>query len=190
MRHIYVNLWIYNLKSLSYPLYCFKHKKLIMKYIHFESSIRVSYPVGEYIIDALEWIEDLSKSFMYHIDKNDIDLKPTCIIWCRGSSGAILGSLLANALKKKFHTIKVAHIKKDGENSHSSKSYRSFTENNFNIVIDDFMHSGETLYKIIVDSGKEENSKFDLLILNGIRCAGLIESLKDDFKAFLTNYRL
>lgn len=125
----------------------------------------INYPVGYYIQDATCFIGNAVKVIMEMVQKKqfpyqDID------IWVRGSSGAILGGLLTQRLLTiGFTNISVIHIKKEGEDSHTENVFR--TNGKYNIIIDDFIASGETMNEIAKVAGKYVK-KIDLLIVSRI----------------------
>lgn len=112
-----------------------------MKTIPFADICRPTYPMGEniaqaiqYIDQAVPFIKDLIKDFPVHI-------------WCSGSSGAILAALLAKSIDN--HCV-IFHVKKEGENSHCGNSFDKASEDRqaVSIIIDDFIRTGETISRI------------------------------------------
>ena len=93
--------------------------------------------------------------------KSDIEKFTQIGIVCRGSSGAIMATILYTKFKAitTDKSIKICHVKKSGENSHSS-SVCAFTNNTetMYIWIDDFIDSGETFYQCL----KEMRSCFGM----------------------------
>lgn len=66
-------------------------------------------------------------------------------IYCAGSSGAIMATILSMNVAN----CKILHIKKEGEQSHSQYSpLKPYTENYINVIIDDFIASGDTVNRI------------------------------------------
>ena len=126
----------------------------------------------------MKYALEISKEMAFHIKKRATKDKRV-ILWCRGSSGAILSGLVSAHMKTKV--VLVNHIKKDGENSHSSKfTINSFDKNDINIVIDDFIASGET-FREIVKSIKECNLSVDGLCFTGQITMELIKETKPKF---------
>lgn len=125
----------------------------------------INYPVGYYIQDAVFFVDKVIKVLMEMAEKKQFPLG-NIDIWVRGSSGAILGGLLTQRLLTiGFTNISVIHIKKDGENSHTENVFR--TNGKYNVIIDDFVASGETMNEIAKVAGKYVK-KIDLLIVSRI----------------------
>ena len=114
----------------------------------------IQYPIGTHIMNNMDTINDMADSIYLvmseHYDLSHID---NVIIFCRGSSGAIISGIVSAKLsillpKRTFLTIH--HIKKEGESSHaggfieSSLFYRSIT-----IIVDDFIATGRTIISIL-----------------------------------------
>ena len=125
----------------------------------------INYPVGYHIQDAINFVNNATQVIMEMAKKKQFPLKDIDI-WVRGSSGAILGGLLTQRLFTiGFTNISVIHIKKDGENSHTENVFR--TNGKYNVIIDDFIASGETMNEIAKIAGKYVK-KIDLLIVSRI----------------------
>lgn len=121
-----------------------------METIHFNKGehFNVNYPVGTNMKNAME----LAKCYAIHLaeDIQSKDYNPYIglNIWVRGSSGAILGALTASILQNSFAHAKVVicHIKKPNEYSHYDGTDESSL--GLNIILDDFMSTGETVKAI------------------------------------------
>lgn len=133
-----------------------------------------SYPVGTHMLAAMKFAKKAYQTLINYCP--NLHTESSIVIWCRGSSGAILGALLAQHLitNESFRKmeIRVNHVKKEGESSHSSPE--TYCDTFFNIVIDDIIASGSTLKAIIdyIDNDKEhprkkEQFKLDALIIGG-----------------------
>lgn len=98
----------------------------------------MGYPLGKDLngafILAETFVEYFPKDILGHIN-----------LWCRGSSGAIMAT--AFAMKDKMHTFNICHVKKEGEKSH--ETYTRYEVSGINVIIDDFICSGETIDYII-----------------------------------------
>jgi len=103
----------------------------------------VGYPVGENIASAIKSVKKMANCF------NEVnEFKDKYVnIWCRGSSGAILATLLASTIDNKCH---ICHVKKDGEWAHNSEPTpaRHLSLPTINVIIDDFICSGSTVRSI------------------------------------------
>lgn len=127
------------------------------------------YPVGYNLDKAVEFV-NLAAS------KLPKDIGPTVNIWVRGSSGAILGTLLYQYIKVPCNLL---HIKKPGENSHN-RGTSLYYPNACNIIIDDLIESGETLSAILKSAEYHKIEFMDYLIASAIYDAKkAFQSIKD-----------
>ena len=113
-----------------------------------EGHISVDYPVGSNMHGVTKYVMQAADIF-----KNTFSSR-TVNVFCRGSSGAILAGLFSSYLIDTFD-IKIVHIKKEGEHSHSEKVPSHFDNHGINVIIDDFISSGSTvrnIYKAICDN--------------------------------------
>lgn len=138
-------------------------KTNIMKILGFKSENKELYPVGEHLDNVIIYIENISAELEKILDHTK------CLnIWCRGSSGAILAALLASRFI--YHSPRILHVKKEGEEAHSTNgSFNHHTSFNhvINIIIDDFVSSGETIRKIY-STARKFVPKIDVLIVHSI----------------------
>lgn len=116
--------------------------------LEFEDKDRLSYPVGEDMLSAINYINkviDKIKENNLFTDVQNITL------WCRGSSGALLSALFSAQLIQMGITVRIVHVRKDGESSHGD-SYRIIDQkeikDSYNIIIDDFISCGYTVQAI------------------------------------------
>lgn len=128
-----------------------------MKFIYFKDSYAMNHPVGENIENALEYISLVAPHVQNVIKKSNLN------IWCQGSSGAILSAFLVKELD---NSCKICHIKKEGEWSHQNYVSEIFYAPCKNILIDDFMRSGNTLDRIYEAYSKKFRTYLDILILS------------------------
>lgn len=120
-----------------------------MENYSFPSVGHLDYPVGNNIKIAAEFTKAAAYQFIKIREYNNP--YPSLNIWCRGSSGAILASLFAVHIH--MPNIKIIHVKKPGENSHSG-GYHPYTYGDaINVIIDDFVSSGKTLRHIYSQMG-------------------------------------
>jgi len=141
-----------------------------MKWINIHSD-QPDYPVGSNIGKAKKLIGHYLTVFykLYSFDKK-INL------WCRGSSGAIMATLFAANCKNEC---KICHVKKQGEDSHSYGYSRYENDGAINIVIDDFIATGDTIRAIVAaieDYAYKRGTTIKLDILM-VMCLAL---MKDD----------
>ena len=97
----------------------------------------VNYPIGINIAHNLPVIKNLAKAF------NKLKCKGKINVFCMGSSGAIMAAIFASIVKN----VTIIHVKKDGEESHSGYNdvTRFVGNGETNIIIDDFILSGDTM---------------------------------------------
>jgi hypothetical protein len=117
------------------------------------------YPVGNdmlrmkgYVQGALKAFEKLNPELRFQSERN-INL------FCRGSSGAICAALFVAYAP--WHC-KIIHIKKPGESAHCDAL--EFNPDNINVIIDDFMSSGDTVAEIYHNANSNQYKSKKLII--------------------------
>ncbi len=101
----------------------------------------INYPVGDNILESIPKIMKMIEGF-----ESIQEFKGKFVnLICRGSSGAIIAAFFAANLK--HNNLKIVHVKKEGESSHCT-SYLHEGHNAINVIVDDFIFSGETLNTI------------------------------------------
>lgn len=128
--------------------------------MHYIIDKQAVYPVGQHIFQATETIEQVVRV----IRSNNL-LPHDCHvdIFCRGSSGSILAALLVGKLS--HPDISIVYIRKENENSHSAP-YVPYSKNTkINVVIDDFIGTGETLNAVWEGMNNMGRDSIDLLII-------------------------
>ena len=98
----------------------------------------VHYPVGSNI----EAADSLATAMVKAIESF---YKTPINLICQGSSGAILAALVGSKLK---NMNKIIHIKKEGESSHCNGDVEFISSKDTNIIIDDFISSGDTVNRL------------------------------------------
>lgn len=147
---------------------------------------KINYPVGYHIQDAVNFINNVTQVIMEMSKKKQFPLK-NIDIWVRGSSGAILGGLLCQKLLAiGYENLSVIHIKKEGEDSHANNILA--TDGKYNIVIDDFVASGETMNEIAKETGKYVKY-IDLLIISKIALDIEYDSIDTDCFPYNNNIK-
>jgi hypothetical protein len=117
-----------------------------------------NYPLGidlniDLVTIILPLIELFKKQSEYH-NKN-INL------YCSGSSGAIMATIFSMHVNQ----CRILHVKKDGERAHNSNySLSPITHNSINVIIDDFICTGDTLNRIYPHV---RDGKVDCLVVSG-----------------------
>lgn len=129
--------------------------------LHYYNGHGCGYPVGSNITNAI----NLAKNAAIIFNKmKEYNSKQPINIWCRGSSGAILAALFALYIKKK-RDVYICHVKKEGESSHITQPCPA--SNAINIIIDDFISSGETIRAIKKKMESNSHYNVDCLIVGG-----------------------
>lgn len=123
----------------------------------------ISYPIGIDMKGTLNYIAQAAMEFQKIYGSRPY----TTNLFCRGSSGAILAGLFTSHFPDS--NMRIVHIKKEGEWSHSGCVSCGFESQAINVIIDDFISSGETIRDIYhkakeyTDRGRE--FKIDVLIV-------------------------
>ena len=119
---------------------------------------RLSYPVGTNISENLSRINMMADLILQEFGAMGINL------WCRGSSGAIIAAIIASYYHNNGGSVRICHVKKKGERSHSGNGCprQEFR----NIIVDDFSESGETVLEIHkVQQQMTDNKFLDAIVL-------------------------
>ena len=122
----------------------------------------MGYPVGLNMKDAVDYINKVGEVINLPCSKST-----EIAIWCRGSSGAILASLLLVKLTGGlgYSSVYIYHVKKPGESSHNIKHV---CDSEYHIVIDDFISSGETIRAIAMEMWQSKIEFIDCLIVHSV----------------------
>lgn len=133
--------------------------------VPFDRYQSLSYPVGEDMGSAFEFAKAAALKLQPIIASKN--LRKLNII-CRGSSGAILAALLSSQLVNVINC-QIIHIKKPGESSHSLTVPSFSWVEAVNVIIDDFISSGETIRAIYeaVHNSTGVRIPIDTLIIRG-----------------------
>ena len=129
----------------------------------------MNYPIGPNIKVNLPIINN-----MYRYIKEKFP-EGTITIWCRGSSGAIIAGIISSKLKGRA---RVVYVSKPNEKRHDRISPHVYS-NGYDIIVDDFVCTGETINKIINES---TITQFDLLIISGNLPKSCINEWKNKIK--------
>lgn len=139
-----------------------------MKIFKLKGLVHPPYPVGSNTSKIKTFAIQVSSFLVKYLDK-ELNRKDI-VMWCRGSSGSILASAVCMQLPDNYCTY-ISYIKKEDESRHShvTKQYDTYS---FNIFIDDFMSSGDTVRKSLEfiynhQLNKDSVIKLDLLIVGG-----------------------
>jgi len=132
----------------------------------------MEYPIGNNILVNLATIHDMANSIYLVIDEyyKKSEFK-RIILFCRGSSGAIIAGIVSSKLIELFpdKAITIHHIKKQGEESHSftfpedSVFYKSII-----LIVDDFIATGSTMRAILEHIAlRRRDQEIDILCVSG-----------------------
>ena len=121
-----------------------------MQLIHFKEDTDCVYPVGASFNRNRDYIVEVARTI------HTIAGKERCIsLICRGTSGTILAGAIGYILKKKQHDVNIIVSRKREESSHdynmSSVGFLNTKNKPFSVVIDDFIHTGDTVKTILKD---------------------------------------
>lgn len=112
-----------------------------------ENLVYCDYPVGRNLVTAKEFAKETAKAFSTISPYHGRNIN----IFCRGSSGVILATYFSMFVE---NNCKICHVKKPGEYAHNDEL--EYDMDAINIIIDDFISSGETIrqiYKRMVEAG-------------------------------------
>lgn len=130
----------------------------------------IHYPVGSDMPRLIEQVKEMAQEINREINRIDNGgERPVCLL-VTGSSGAIIGAMISCnliALFKGGHTgrkVVICHVKKHGENAHSSGNSPNHFEKRITIIVDDFICSGSTVNRIVDYYGL---NKVDILCVSG-----------------------
>lgn len=138
------------------------------------------YPITS---NSFEKLNDFAKNVYEEINKLEKEKIPLLFV-CRGSSGSVLTTLVANIFHINQWKIQIHYVKKEIEQQHEKGEFFLSDFNLFKtIIIDDFICTGETIkqikktsmingisycdYLIVDDGGKKVNDDFFKTIITG-----------------------
>lgn len=130
-----------------------------MKHLKLNTNNDISYPVGNNMKTTLEIVADMASKI-----KKLYSIQPLNL-FVRGSSGAILSGLIVSFLKR--YDCRIIHIKKENEYSHGGTSFSLINPTAPNIILDDFISSGETVNSIYLALQKYNHTNIDVLCVSG-----------------------
>lgn len=126
-------------------------------------NLDAGYPVGQSIKNWIKISQAMARALKHVFPDNQYPIR----LWCQGSSGAMLAALVATHEELSIHEI--IHVKKHGEHSHSSSTYVGSQDYIRNIIIDDFISSGETVKRIYTEfKSSNQHLKIDAILMAGI----------------------
>ena len=116
---------------------------------------RPGYPIGS----NMDGTTKLINAYIHAFNRIGYGKDNKLNLWCRGSSGAILAAVFCIQCE---YECRICHIKKEQEDSHNGNS-QPYDIKAINVVIDDFVGSGNTIASIVEHIQKIEhysNGKF------------------------------
>ena len=123
----------------------------------------MEYPIGIFMVENKILINEMIKSFIsIKAFKNSY-----VNIICRGSSGAIIAGIFSFTIP---NDNKIIYIRKTGEESHQRSGY-SLRSDAINLIVDDFICTGETIRSIIssLDAHQGKSVEIDCICVSGRR---------------------
>jgi len=117
----------------------------------------IAYPVGRDMAQTIEIVSQMVEKLRQLYTCSD----PIQFV-VRGSSGAIISGIASTMMRS--HDLKIVHLKKEGESSHSSGA--SIEADRKVIIIDDLIASGATVNTIYSEVSKH-NLEVDTLCVSG-----------------------
>lgn len=142
---------------------------------------RISYPVGEYIDENITSIKIMADSLY-----NFFGSYKAINLFCTGSSGAIIASIISYLLKEKNIDTRIIYIKKEGEHSHSSYNDDLDTMG-INIFVDDFIVTGSTIHRALKAFPKVKYDCLCVSYIQDICSSSLKDLLEKNFKLILSS---
>ena len=130
------------------------------KYIFNPNISTMAYPVGTHISKCVPVVLEMIKSFLTIEEFKDKGVN----IICQGSSGAIIATIFSLNIP---NPNKIIHIKKTGEDSHSSSINQQ--PDYVNVIVDDLISTGTTMNRIYENFSKVPNgSNIDCVCISGM----------------------
>lgn len=134
----------------------------MINFIQLNTSTTITYPVGVDLKRTISIVKDMAEKI-----KNlyPVESFPALQFYLRGSSGAILGGIISTMLSD--YIVRLNHIKKDKEESHSGSSF-DYDRDIPSIILDDLIATASTV-NIIEKEVSESTGDFkvDLLCVSG-----------------------
>lgn len=126
----------------------------------------IDYPFGGAVVPNMKLIDRLIKKFISV--KNKKYPKHRVLLFCRGSSGAIIGGLFAAKL---LGDTQIIYVRKRGENRHGAQNFL-LQNNDLVVFVDDFVCTGETMRAMYKDIQprlqKQKRETIDFICVTGI----------------------
>lgn len=107
--------------------------------IHYKISGNINYPVGHNLDVNIPLIKKMATKIKEIYPTECIDL------WCRGSSGTIIASIIASTIEIN----NIQYVRRENESDSHSCGISNTESNVINIIVDDFICSGNTIKAII-----------------------------------------
>lgn len=118
-----------------------------MNVITIESQCGIEYPVHNHIDACFLWMQKLRVEFIQGMLLPEKNIQ--IAIWCRGSSGLILATMLVNLLRGLgYFNLVICFVRKDDVQSHGTNSSYKTKASSFHVIIDDFICTGSTILAI------------------------------------------
>ena len=119
-----------------------------MKFIPLHANREMRYPIGVHIQYNWPVIQCMQNKLLEYLLKEQLKNK-IIQLFCMGSSGSIISSLIASHLISNEFEVTIHYIQKEGESRHGGNyDVDDAKLISINIIVDDFIITGETIRKI------------------------------------------
>jgi hypoxanthine phosphoribosyltransferase len=120
-----------------------KTKIIIRKKLEYQ----MDYPVPSNIKENMDAIMDMAETIeLYYPEMVERSNRTQVNLWCAGSSGSTIASIIATYLLSHDIDTKITYVHKQREDPHCEPMYKAYYT--INIIVDDFICSGNTVSRI------------------------------------------
>lgn len=134
----------------------------MIKEITFNTGTWLDYPVGKDIA-AVDIQTTKTAELLRPLLRNEQYIN----LWCIGSSGTLISSLLAVKLitRGTYNNVRICHLRKDGEHSHQQEMIP--LNGGYNLIVDNFADSGSTVLDLVDRILEEYGLEISGVVLHG-----------------------
>lgn len=131
-----------------------------MTELYLRDNIYIPYPAYQDLSGAKQYIDNAFELLQPLInDKDEINL------WCTGTSGIFLATLLMCKFDLNVHNVALCYIRKEDDNCHDAHNKMCFHYNGLNIAIDDLVDTCATIYRLNENCEIKTEKNIDILIV-------------------------